>query len=269
MDTKKKVGLNALFLIVTLIVNALGAFGLINGMSQSDVSDKYFTLITPSGFTFSIWSLIYGLLAISFVVLYLRREKNYYQKALDKITPLFILSSLLNMAWIVLFSFEMVELSTLFIFAYTVVLSLICKQLLALNDGKHFLLPLTFGLNTGWLMIATVVNVAASLVKIGWNGFGLSDTIWAIITLILATFIVIFVTTQTQNAAVPLPIAWAFYGIHQSLVNDHTGDYGLLQIVAIVGIVVLIGVAAIQFYKNNYHILPKVTNDHSTLSSEI
>lgn len=268
MDTKKKVGLNVLFFIVTLVVNALGAFGLINGMSQSDVSDKYITLITPSGFTFSIWSLIYGLLAISFVVLYLRREKDYYRKALDRITPLFILSSLMNMAWIVLFSFEMVELSTLFIFAYTIVLSLICKQLLALNDGKHFLLPLTFGLNTGWLMIATVVNVAASLVKINWNGFGMSDTIWAIITLFLAILIVILVTIQNQNAAIPLPIAWAFYGIHQSLATAHTGDHSLLQIVAIAGIVILIGVAAIQFYKNNYHILPKVTNNYSTLSTK-
>lgn len=269
MNTQKKVGLNALFFILTLIVNALGAFGLINGMSQSDVSDQYFTLITPSGFTFSIWSLIYGLLAISLVVMYHSREKIYYQKAIDKITPLFILSCLLNIIWIVLFSFEMVELSTLFIFAYTIVLSLICKQLLALNDGNHFLLPLTFGFNTGWLMIATVVNVAASLVKIGWNGFGLSDTVWAILTLIIAILIAILVTTQTQNAVIPLPIAWAFFGIHQSLANAHAGDYGMLQLIAIVGIVVLIGVVAIQFYKNSYHVLSKVAHNHSRLSTKL
>ena len=137
MDTKKKVGLNALFFILTLVVNALGAFGVINGMSQSDVSDKYFTLITPAGFTFSIWSLIYGLLAFSIVFMYLRREKSYYKKAVDKITPLFILTCLLNISWIILFSFEMVELSTVFIFAYTIVLSLICKQLLTLNSNSY------------------------------------------------------------------------------------------------------------------------------------
>lgn len=266
MDTKKKVGLNALFFILTLVVNALGAFGVINGMSQSDVSDKYFTLITPAGFTFSIWSLIYGLLAFSIVFMYLRREKSYYKKAVDKITPLFILTCLLNISWIILFSFEMVELSTVFIFAYTIVLSLICKQLLTLNDGKHFLLPLTFGLNTGWLMIATVVNVASSLVKLNWDGFGLSDAIWAMLTLSVATLIVIFVTTQVQNAAVSLPVAWAFFGINQSLANARDGDYGLLRIITIVGVVVLIGMAAIQFYKNGYHVLPKKPEHHSKLS---
>ena len=54
MDTKKKIGLNAIFFILTLVVNTLGSLGIINAMSQSDVSDKYFTLITPAGFTFSI-----------------------------------------------------------------------------------------------------------------------------------------------------------------------------------------------------------------------
>ena len=268
MDTKKKIGLNAIFFILTLVVNTLGGLGIINDMSQSDVSDKYFTLITPAGFTFSIWSVIYGLIAVSLVVSYLRRETDYYQKALDKITPLFILTSVLNMAWIVLFSYELVELSTLFIFAYTIVLSLICKQLLAINDGKHFLLPLTFGLNTGWLMIATVVNVASSLVKLEWNGFGLSDDLWGMIILLVAILIVIFVTTQTQNAAIPLPIAWAYFGIHQSLATEHPGDYGILQLIAIIGLVVLIGVAAIQLYKNEYFILPKTPNDSNRLTTK-
>lgn len=268
MDTKKKIGLNAIFFILTLVVNTLGGLGIINDMSQSDVSDKYFTLITPAGFTFSIWSVIYGLIAASLVVLYLRRETSYYQRALDKITPLFILTSVLNMAWIVLFSYELVELSTLFIFAYTIVLALICKQLLAINDRKHFLLPLTFGLNTGWLMIATVVNVASSLVKLEWNGFGLSDDLWGMIILIVAILIVVFVTTQTHNAAIPLPIAWAYFGIHQSLATEHPGDYGILQMIAIIGLVVLIGVAAIQLYKNEYFILPKTPNDSNRLTTK-
>ena len=268
MDTKKKIGLNAIFFILTLVVNTLGGLGIINDMSQSDVSDKYFTLITPAGFTFSIWSVIYGLIAASLVVLYLRRETSYYQRALDKITPLFILTSVLNMAWIVLFSYELVELSTLFIFAYTIVLALICKQLLAINDRKHFLLPLTFGLNTGWLMIATVVNVASSLVKLEWNGFGLSDDLWGMIILIVAILIVVFVTTHTHNAAIPLPIAWAYFGIHQSLATEHPGDYGILQMIAIIGLVILIGVAAIQLYKNEYFILPKTPNDSNRLTTK-
>lgn len=264
METQKKIGLNALFLVGTLIVNALGAFGFINGTTQSDVSDQYSTLITPSGFTFSIWSVIYGLLIISLIVIYMKRGDSYYRRAIDKITPLFIISCVLNMAWIILFSFVLVEISTLVIFAYTITLALICKQLLEIHVGHHFLLPLTFGLYTGWLMIATVVNIASSLVKMDWNGFGLSDDLWTILVLIVAVILVMYVTYNTENAALPLSVAWAYYGIFQNLKTAHDGNDGFLQIIAIIGLVVLIGMAAIQFYRNRYGVLPPKNEDTQT-----
>lgn len=206
-EHSKKIGLHALFLAITLVVNALSAIGYVNGTTQSDVSDAYSTLITPSGFTFSIWSVIYGLLIISLIMMYVKRDDAYYRRVIDRITPLFITSSILNITWIIMFSFVLVELSAVAILAYAIVLALICKQLLALHDGHHHLLPLTFGLYTGWLMIATVVNVATSLVKIGWDDFGISDSIWAIIILAVATALVMYVTYDTQNAALPLPVA--------------------------------------------------------------
>ena len=64
MDTTKKAWINAGFLLVTLIVNALGGLGFINGLSQKEVSDMFDTIITPSPSTFSIWGLIYSLLII-------------------------------------------------------------------------------------------------------------------------------------------------------------------------------------------------------------
>ena len=152
-------------LAATLVVNALGTFGFINGTSQSDVSNEYFTLITPSGMTFSIWSVIYGLLILSLIVMYIKRNNTYYREAIDKITPLFIVSSLLNILWIILFSFVFVELSTVFILGYAIVLTLICRQLLKIHDGHHWLLPVTFGLYTGWVIIATVVNLRQHLLK--------------------------------------------------------------------------------------------------------
>lgn len=257
MDVKKKIGLNAIFLALALVVNALGGFGIINGNSQSDVSNEYFTLITPSGPTFSIWSVIYGLTILSLIVMYIKRNDPYYQEATHKITPLFITLCVLNMTWIILFSFVLIELSALIIFAYAIVLALICTQLLKIHDGEKILLPLTFGLHTGWLIIATVVNVATSLVKIEWNGFGLSDSIWTIIILAISILLVFFISFQTKNAVLPLPIAWAYFGINQNLATEHNGNYPVLEIIAIVGMVVLIGIAAIQFYRNQYNVLPR------------
>ena len=258
MDRTKKAWINGLFFVVTLAVNTLGAIGVINGLSQKQISDMYVTVITPSPASFSIWSVIYTLLLISVIVMIARKNDTYYDNAVDQITNLFRISCVLNIAWIVSFSYLLVELSLLFILGFVITLALICQKLLKIQDKKRWLLPLTFGLYTGWLVIATVVNAAAALVKLKWNGFGLANDVWGIIILLIAVFLVIFVLSKNRNAAFPLPVAWAYFGIYQFLKapEGFKGEFGLLQTVALAGMAVLIVVAAIQLYRNRFSLLP-------------
>ncbi|MDI9480077.1 MAG: tryptophan-rich sensory protein, partial [Bacillota bacterium] len=193
MDTTKKAWVNGSFLVATIGINALGALGYINGLTQEEISNRFVTLITPSPFTFGIWGVIYSLLVISVIMMIVKKNDAYYQRAVDRITVLFIVSCILNMAWIIAFSYVQIELSVLFIFGFVITLALICQELSQLGNGKHWLLPLSFGIYTGWLFIATVVNTAAMLVKLNWNGFGFADDIWAIIILIIAILLVIVV----------------------------------------------------------------------------
>lgn len=188
-----------------------------------------------------------------------RKDDPYYQKGIDEITVLFRLSCALNMIWIVLFSYLQVELSTLFILGFVIVLSLICLKLKKINIKKRFLLALTFGLYTGWLIIATVVNIAAALVKLEWNGFGINEEIWAIITLIIGVLVVFVVLHRTLNAVLPLPIAWAYLGIYQFLKapEGFNGQFALLQVVVLAGMTVLVGMAAIRLYLNGYALFPE------------
>lgn len=176
MRPKQKVWVSITLFIATLIANFLGGTGRINGMSQGDVSNQYSTLITPASFTFSIWSVIYTLLAISLVVLLLKHRQDYYRRVIDRTSVLFWLTCVLNIAWIVSFSYLQIGLSTIFILAYVILLALLCLQLLDLHQNARWLLPITFGLYTGWLFIATVVNMAAFLVQIEWDGFGIAET---------------------------------------------------------------------------------------------
>ncbi len=258
MDRTRKAWINGLFFVVTLAVNTLGAIGLINGLSQKQISDMYVTLITPSPATFSIWSVIYSLLLISVIVMIARKNDSYYDNAVNQISGLFRISCVLNIAWIVSFSFVLVELSLIFILGFVITLALICQKLVKIQDKKRWLLPLTFGLYTGWLVIATVVNSAAALVKLKWNGFGLANDVWGIILLVIAVFLVIFVLSKIKNAAFPLPVAWAYFGIYQFLKapQGFKGEFALLQTVALAGMAVLIVVAAIQLYRNRFSLLP-------------
>ena len=262
MSRTKTAWTNGLFLVITLFVNTLGALGLINGFSQKQISDMYVTLITPSPATFGIWSVIYSLLLISVIVMIVKKGDSYYQSAIDEIAALFRISCILNIAWIVAFSYVQIELSTLFILGFVITLSIICLKLRKIQVGKRFLLPLTFGLYTGWLLIASVVNIAAALVKLKWNGFGIGNDIWAVIILIIAVILVFILLRKNRNAVFPLPIAWAYLGIYQFLKapEGFKGEFGLLQITALAGMVVLIGMAAIQLYQNRFALLPERSN---------
>ena len=258
MKTRKKALINLLFLAVTLVINALGAFGLINGFSQKEISDMFETLITPSPFAFSIWSVIYSLLIVSMVVMIIKKDDSYYSNAVEQITVLFRISCILNSAWIIAFSYVQIEISVLLIFGFVIVLALLCRKLLEGSSGKHWLLPLSFGIYAGWLFIATVVNSAAMLVKWQWDGLGIADDRWAVIVLCTAVLLVFLVLKNIRNAAFPLPVAWAYFGIYQSLSapDGFRGEFVFLQTTALTGAIVLTGLAAIQFYRNRLSLTP-------------
>jgi hypothetical protein len=263
MNRRTNAWINGLFLLITLFVNALGVLGLINGFSQKQISDMYTTLITPSPSTFSIWSLIYILLLVSVIVMIVKKDDTYYQSAIDEITVFFRITCILNIAWIVSFSFILVELSALFIIGFVIVLAMLCTKLKNIQVGKRFLLPLTFGLYTGWLFIATVVNISAALVKLEWNGFGISAEKWAIVTILIAVFLVLVVNRKIHNAAFPLPIAWAFFGIYSSLISPDgfNGQFEKLQTTVLIGMGILLGLAIIEFRQNHFAVFPDKYED--------
>ena len=258
MDGNRKVWVNAGLLAATLAVNALGAFGVINGLTQKQVSDRFVTLITPGPFTFSIWGVIYALLTASVIVMIVKRKDPYYRKTADQISTLFWISCLFNMAWIAAFSYVQLELSVLFIAGFVITLAIICQKLLKIREGKRWLLPLSFGLYAGWLFIATVVNIAAALVKVNWNRFGISDPVWTAVMLAASLALVIGVMLKTRNAVFPLPVAWAYFGIYMFLKSPEgfKGEYGYLQAIALAGTAVLAIAAVFAFFRNRLSVLP-------------
>lgn len=199
------------------------------------------------------------MLIISIITTIIKKDDPYYKSAVNQISRLFLVSCILNIGWIVAFSYVQIELSVLFILGFVITLSLICQKLLKIQDRKRWLLPLSFGIYTGWLFIATVVNIAAMLVKLKWNGFGIVAEIWAIIILIIAILLVVAVLSKIRNAVFPLPIAWAYFGIYQFLnaPEGFKGEFGLLQNIALAGMLVLVALAVIQFYRNRLSLTTK------------
>lgn len=258
MKTKTKAWVNLALFFTTLGVNTLGAMGFINGLSQKEISDKYATLITPSSSTFSIWGVIYVLLLIALIYMIVKSKDEKTAQTIEAISLPFWVSSAANILWIVTFSYELIGISSLLILALVVSLAIINIRLQAPQGIGLKINALAFGLYNGWLIVATVVNVAAFLVQAKWDGFGLSLDTWAVIILIVALLLTSLIQLRLRHAALTLPLAWAYYGIWQQhrALGFHAGAYPAVITAAIVIGIAYVIIAVVVFLRNGRCLLP-------------
>ncbi len=244
--------LNLVLFLIMVGFNYAGAAGFINGMSQKAVSAMFATLITPAGFAFAIWGVIYLLQLVLMIRLIINHKQSNYAELITEISPLYWLSVAVNIAWTISFSYLNMLVAVVFIVLLLVFLKRICKKLLDNYKLAQFKLASTaFGLYAGWVSVATVVNIAAWTVQVKWNGFGMARATWAMIALVLALILVSLITYKIKNITYLLGVLWAFFAIlmaHKSpqLFND---TYGGIQIVLIVGIVYILLLTGGVIYK--------------------
>lgn len=199
-------------------LNALANALPINGKTTGALSDSYPNLFVPAGFTFSIWGVIYLLLA-GFAVyqLVVALRGNPAAGFVNSIGILFILSAVANGGWIIAWHYEQVFLSLLLMLALLASLILIYLRLeigLSAIEGKErifFFIP--FSVYLGWITVATVANVTALLVNLGWQGFGLSEAVWAAVVITVAFILSVLMLSNRGDIFYTLVVIWAFFGI--------------------------------------------------------
>lgn len=213
--------LNVVFLLITLYVNYLANALPLNGKDTGQLSDQYPNLFTPAGLTFSVWGVIYlGLLAFAVyqsLPLFERKWADEVNPVVERIGWLFVLTCVLNGAWLFAWHYEQLTLSVLIMVLFLGTLILINKRL----QSNHFessprvkwLVQLPFAVYWGWITIATIANVTAWLVYENWQGFGLPQSVWAIVLIATGAFITVTVLRRTQHWAYGLVVLWAFAGI--------------------------------------------------------
>src|SRR5687768_10036642 len=155
----------ALVLVATIgsiVFNALAAAGYVNDVTPAAISAKYPTPLTPAGYAFSIWSLIYlGLIAYS---IYQLLPSNLAR--LRGIRSLYIMSCVLNCAWIYVWHYERIGVSLAVIVMLWAVLMLIIYNIRGhASTADTWILQATFGLYAGWVTAASLVNF---MVMLAW-----------------------------------------------------------------------------------------------------
>lgn len=193
-----------------LFVNYLAGTGYINHKMPADISDKYPTLLTPSGYAFSIWSLIYiGLLAFSLYQAFPAQISRF-----SKIRTLYIINCAANCGWLYLWHYEQIPLSLFVIFVMLGTLILININLPDTNSPSEiWLARIPFNIYFGWITVATILNFSVALVFLGFNTTSTMKVFFASALIIIATILGVVIHFKLAVAAYPLTIAWALIAI--------------------------------------------------------
>jgi len=207
---------NIILYILTIVVNSLaGGTTLIGGRLTAVVSDSNPTLVTPAGYVFSIWGIIYILLGafVIYQVLPSRSSRGFN----ERIGWLFVLSSIINIVWIFFWQFEYLVVSVVLIFLLLATLIAIYVRLgvgkskVGLDDRLAVHLP--FSVYLGWITVASIANVAITLVSLNWDGAGISPETWAILVVAVALVITSIMLITRKDVAYSFVIIWALVGI--------------------------------------------------------
>ena len=197
----------AFLAVVTL--NALANILPLNGQTTGDISNRLPVLFTPAGYVFSIWSVIYILLAAWIIGFWVRRKKGELPSY--KVTLFFTLSSAFNIIWLLLWHYEF--------FAWTIaamagyLISLIALYLQYSNDDRSWTGRLPISVNMGWISVATIANVSYVLTFYNWGGWGLSDQLWVVIMLTVGTALALHIRFHHYDIPYALVFIWAYIGI--------------------------------------------------------
>jgi len=207
---------NIVAFIVTVAVNGLaGSTTLLGGVTSADVSDMYPTLVTPAGFTFAIWGVIYTLLAL--FVVYQALPKNRDKTFLSQVGVLFGLSSVCNVCWLFLWHYDYVTYSLVLMLALLESLILIYLRLdigrATVSLKEKICVHLPFSVYLGWISIATIANVSVALTAVGWDGWGIPDATWAVVIIGVALVLTLAMLAARKDVAFSLVVVWALVGI--------------------------------------------------------
>ena len=196
--------------IGVILFNWLAATGRLAGTDTAAISAKYQTLVTPAGYAFSIWTLIYvGLVAFSVFQLLPANVARF-----RPVRSLYIFTCALNCAWLYFWHQEQIVVCFVIILTLAVALlaiNFIIRESESTTDA--WIAKGAFGLYFGWVTAATLVNFAIMLKFLNALASPTTETILAVVLILVAAALGVLIRIRLTNYFYPLAVAWALTAI--------------------------------------------------------
>lgn len=222
--------------VVQIVVSGLGGSGTV-GEGVGVVARDYATPLLAAGWAFSIWGLVYlGFLAYAgYQLLPSQRGREVHRTT----GWWLVATGVLNPAWILAFGARWVPVAELLIIALLVCLAVVFGRL-SREPASGVLERVVFrgsiALYTGWVSLATVLGTASTGVWAGLPGSGALATIAAVVVLLAAVAILMWVVLSgTAVVGYAAASVWALSGIALNDPPAAVAATGLVAIIAVLG----------------------------------
>ncbi len=195
---------------LTSLVSIPGSPYLIGGMTQADISAMFATSVTPAGFTFAIWSLIYLSWVIAWVyVAFFSQSKN---KPDTKSLALFALAILLTAVWLLPWGNLYISIALVVMLAILGLLAYVFTR----TRTAHVVVRSSIEITFAWIIMATALNVTVWIRYMGWSLGGPSDLYYAIFALGAILLIISELQCRYRTYTISGVFLWTLLGVYMA-----------------------------------------------------
>ncbi|GAB2949314.1 tryptophan-rich sensory protein [Hymenobacter coalescens] len=184
-----------------------------NGQNMGQVSAQYPTLLTPAGWAFSIWGVIFLALAVYAVWQLLPAQRP--NPLPDAVAAPLSVASVAAALWVVCFSYEVIGTCTVLMLLTLAMLILAYGRARRLVRAGSSPRPSSWPLSLfmGWISVATVINVTLGLRDLGWTAPANVSILLSVVLLAVVVALGLLLSYFFRDAVYPVVLAWALIGI--------------------------------------------------------
>lgn len=231
----------AAYILNVAVTYGIGVGGLWNLPSNSELSAKYQTIVTPIGWAFAIWSIIFFSQAIwcgmQVASSFCCRLSDRSIRSIRTVHWQYAFVCASQVAWTLCFANEQIVAAAI---AMVCILFNLGVIVFALSDsrnkfnndneddepsssfslssiGHYFWMEFPFAIHCGWILAATVVNINVVLVS---RGDAVSPAILfysAVGGLVVLVGLALWLACARNFVTVPLVVTWALFGVYSEL----------------------------------------------------
>lgn len=158
--------LNLVFYILNTVITFVSLTGVF-GKTNTELSEKYMTLVTPAGYAFSIWGIIFTLEGVFVLAQLLYAPIRESDVLSQGVSFWWIASCVFQCAWTFAFAQEVIWLACIFMLSIWISLGMLLFNTYSMKyDRTEFwTLVAPFQLHFGWITAASVVNIDVLIIK--------------------------------------------------------------------------------------------------------